>query len=90
MEQHITAFHTVYDKKDLESTICRAQLATLNPGQDPRTFAPSRKVAATGTATEVSFSPNIISLEIVAPGLPNLSFYDLPGSVHTAFRKVSV
>ncbi|KAE9990102.1 hypothetical protein EG327_001875 [Venturia inaequalis] len=29
----------------------------------------------------VQFSPNIVSLEISAPNVPNLSFYDLPGVI---------
>jgi hypothetical protein len=77
MEQQILHFATVHEKTDLESCLRRAQLAILNPGQDPRTFGPARKIG--NAATEVPFSPNIISLEIAAPGLPNLSFYDLPG-----------
>lgn len=32
---------------------------------------------------KVGFSPNIISLEISAPDLPELSFYDLPGAINT-------
>lgn len=29
--------------------------------------------------TDAQFSPNIVALEIKGPGLPDLSFYDLPG-----------
>ena len=88
MEQEITPFTTVYDKRELEHVIRRAQLATLNPSQNPRLFSPLREVLS--TSTEVAFSPNIISLEIAAPGLPNLSFYDLPGKdrVHHGLRVV--
>jgi GTPase SAR1 family protein len=80
MEQEVTSFVTVHDKKDLENVIRRAQLAVLNPSQNPLTFR--KKVS--NTSTEVSFSPNIISLEISAPNLPNLSFYDLPGRLSPA------
>jgi hypothetical protein len=77
MGQQIIPFSTLYEKRDLEGTIRMAQLATLNPGRDPRIYADGNVTAH--TPTQVPFSPNIISLEIVAPGLPNLSFYDLPG-----------
>jgi hypothetical protein len=61
----------------LEGAIRLAQLATLNPGRDPHMYASGNMPV--NTPYQVPFSPNIISLEIVAPGLPNLSFYDLPG-----------
>lgn len=75
MEQEVIPFVTVHNKCDLEDVIRRAQIATLNPGKDPRSFRRTQLNAG----IEVPFSPNIISLEIAAPGLPNLSFYDLPG-----------
>ena len=84
MEQETTHFTTVFEKKDLELAIRRAQVATLNPSQNPIKF---RHVNGFDH-TEVAFSPNIISLEISAPGLPNLSFYDLPGQCSVALLRI--
>ncbi|EGP91349.1 uncharacterized protein MYCGRDRAFT_32808 [Zymoseptoria tritici IPO323] len=51
-------------------------------------FAPSSrgkyaKWAELGQLEVIGFSPNVISLEIAALGLPELSFYDLPGAINT-------
>lgn len=78
-DQHITLFKTLDKKDDLEDTIRRAQLATLNPKDNPLNYA--RGAIKSNVPTQAAFSPNIISLEIAAPGLPNLSFYDLPGVI---------
>lgn len=32
---------------------------------------------------EVKFSPNVVLMDITGPGLPNLSFIDLPGVIET-------
>ena len=74
----ITRFGTVRNKNDLENVIRAAQQATLHPGVDPRTYM-DLKVTTDDTAIE--FSPNLICLEISGPGLPNLTFYDLPGVI---------
>lgn len=71
-------FATVHSKDELEGTIRRAQVATLNPHQSPhRYMSPD----CTDNSINVQFSPNVVSLEISAPGLPGLSFYDLPGVI---------
>lgn len=72
-------FATVRNKADLERVIRAAQVATLNPSVDPRLYASLTDVAPGATAVE--FSPNLICLEITGPGLPNLTFYDLPGVI---------
>ncbi|KIW04352.1 hypothetical protein, variant 1 [Verruconis gallopava] len=79
MGQTVHHFKTVYDKQDLENVIRRAQVATLNPQEDYRRYLNCRNVSK--EALKFPFSPNIISLEIFAPGLPDLSFYDLPGII---------
>lgn len=77
-----TLFKTVSNKKQLQHVIYKAQLATLNPGTDPLTFVPFEPSTDIGGGQyEVEFSPNLVCLEISAPGLPNLSFYDLPGVI---------
>lgn len=72
-------FTTVRDKNDLERVIKAAQVATLNPGVDPKLYASLTDVVP--GATTVEFSPNLICLEIAGPDLPNLTFYDLPGVI---------
>ncbi|OJD36578.1 dynamin family protein [Diplodia corticola] len=75
-------FKTVFNKKDLQRVIKQAQLATLNPGSDPMTFVPLQPSTDIGGGQyQVEFSPNLVCLDISAPGLPNLSFYDLPGVI---------
>ncbi len=74
----ITRFDTVGNKNDLEGVIRAAQLATLHPHADPKTFVGLN--VAPGKIP-VEFSPNLICLEISGPGLPNLTFYDLPGVI---------
>ncbi|KAK8177923.1 P-loop containing nucleoside triphosphate hydrolase protein [Phyllosticta citrichinensis] len=75
-------FKTVYNKNELREVIRRAQLAILNPRSNPTEYArmdilPSKDI-------QTDFSPNIVCLDISAPGLPNLSFYDLPGVIAQA------
>ncbi|KAF4312831.1 hypothetical protein GTA08_BOTSDO12006 [Botryosphaeria dothidea] len=74
-------FKTVYNKKELQHVIYQAQLATLNPGADPTTFTSMPEVNIGSGHYEVQFSPNLVCLDISAPDLPNLSFYDLPGVI---------
>lgn len=80
-DTNVTPFAVIRDKADLESTLKRAQLAVLNPDKDPNTFRDST-VTMFGKNT-IGFSPNIISLKIEAPGLPELSFFDLPGAINS-------
>lgn len=81
-------FKTVFDKKELQHVIYQAQLATLHPSSDPNTFIPVGRGPGMQPAPgiggghyDVEFSPNLVCLDISAPGLPNLSFYDLPGVI---------
>ncbi|KAK8241243.1 P-loop containing nucleoside triphosphate hydrolase protein [Phyllosticta capitalensis] len=76
-ETDITRFKTVYDKSELPEVIARAQLAILNPDIEPILY--TGELPRNGFYTE--FSPNLVCLDISAPGLPNLSFYDLPGVI---------
>ncbi|KAF2434192.1 hypothetical protein EJ08DRAFT_582410 [Tothia fuscella] len=65
-------------KEDLERVIRQAQYLTLNPDINPSLSAAQfAHLPTTGRMQE--FSPNVVCLEITAPGLPNLSFHDLPG-----------
>ncbi|KAJ4377960.1 hypothetical protein N0V83_000790 [Neocucurbitaria cava] len=75
-------FATTTDPGMLEQIITRAQSALVNPQLDYREFllesAPSRD------KDRLRFSPNIVSISITQPGLPALSFYDLPGVIGQA------
>ncbi|EON68609.1 hypothetical protein W97_07867 [Coniosporium apollinis CBS 100218] len=73
-------FKTVLDKQELGPVLEQAQLATLNPGQIHTQYVNAR--ADHHARRQVEFSPNVIVLEISAPGLPNLSFIDLPGIIN--------
>ncbi|PVH87753.1 P-loop containing nucleoside triphosphate hydrolase protein [Cadophora sp. DSE1049] len=83
------AFMTITHKAHLEQALQMAQIALLNPSQDVRSFIQGTEEYEqryrTGPHTdEAKFSPNVISVEICGPGLPNLSFYDLPGLFQAA------
>ncbi|KGO69186.1 Dynamin [Penicillium italicum] len=72
-------FVTLDDKQEVERAIRCAQLAILNPSTDSHDFVPgSTDMAQT---PQVKFSPNAVRLDISGSGLPNLSFYDLPGVI---------
>lgn len=77
-----TAFAQVDDPEALEDRIRQAQRATLSPLEDPRSFLdPSfddRDIHKT------LFSPNVVCITVSKPGLPPLSFYDLPGIIGQA------
>lgn len=72
---------TLHDKQEVEESLRRAQLAILNPHQDPAIYAGHHWLPQR-SQTKVGFSPNIISIEIKGPELPELSFIDLPGAIN--------
>lgn len=79
-DQPVTShFATVTNKAELETMLRRSQLAVLNPRHNPQEYLNADVTSP--HPLQVAFSPNIISLEIQGPGLPELSFYDLPGSI---------
>jgi len=67
----------IKDKELLENRIFGAQLAILNPNTPARTFWNAN--ANSTASTELTFSPDIVCLEIAGPDYSNLSFVDLPG-----------
>ncbi|KAI9796366.1 MAG: hypothetical protein M1833_006371 [Piccolia ochrophora] len=86
-------FKTIYDKRQVIKTIFWAQLATLNPHEDHRSYVAKlnrdlensnswEPEDDTSCPLKVAFSPNVVRLDIAGPGLPNLSFYDLPGLIN--------
>lgn len=82
-EPDTTHFTTVTEKQQLESMLRKAQLAILNPQANPQSFvAVDLKTVDLSASRKVAFSPNVICLEIQGPNLPELSFFDLPGSIN--------
>nr|OQO27803.1 hypothetical protein B0A51_04616 [Rachicladosporium sp. CCFEE 5018] len=79
-QRQITMFAIVHDKSQLEHQLKLAQLAILNPDTDAATYATVEDPAR--ASRTVAFSPNIIRLEVQAPELPELSFFDLPGAIN--------
>ncbi|KZM24164.1 uncharacterized protein EKO05_0010821 [Ascochyta rabiei] len=77
-----TAFAQTDDPGRLEHLIRCAQRATLSPFQNPGSFLDptfdDRGIHKT------LFSPNIVCIAVSKPGLPPLSFYDLPGMIGQA------
>ncbi|KAF2638633.1 P-loop containing nucleoside triphosphate hydrolase protein [Massarina eburnea CBS 473.64] len=70
---------------ELEGIIERAQLATLSPLNDPAEFySPEALHRDPNTFMRCDFSPNVVCIHISQPGLPALSFYDLPGIIGQA------
>lgn len=79
-ESHITQFALLTSENQLEDTLRRAQIAILNPQDDPRRYA--RIDLTEKWPTTALFSRNIICLDIQAPDLPELMFYDPPGCIN--------
>jgi hypothetical protein len=77
---HITHFATITDPKELEDTLRRAQLAILNPQDDPKDYVDIELIE--DPPKTALFSKNIICLDVQAPNFPELMFYDLPGCIN--------
>ncbi|KAK4999759.1 hypothetical protein LTR66_001254 [Elasticomyces elasticus] len=80
-----TLFKKTEDRNELEELLIRAQNAILNPLDDPRRHLTGILIDAERTGTY--FSPNVVRLDIQGPGLPDLSFFDLPGVINQAGRE---
>ena len=88
-KQNVTAVHefkTMHDKSQIEDVLRWAQIAILNDDKHHSLFVPGSGNIALNTPisraaeeTVAKFSPNVVALEIKGPGLPDLSFYDMPG-----------
>ena len=79
--QNAVEFATVTDKSMLDHTLRLAQLAILNPHMDPADILRANNLEM---GTIASFSPNVISLEVAADEMPELSLIDLPGAINIA------
>ncbi|KAF2176021.1 hypothetical protein K469DRAFT_682815 [Zopfia rhizophila CBS 207.26] len=74
-------FAMTNNQADLETLIYQAQLAILNPGQNSMSYVPGSINEIVSDYCQIEFSPNTMCIYISAPGLPNLSFYELPGII---------
>jgi len=88
----VRPFKTISKKEELENILKWAQVALLNPTQDHRAFIPGSGSLAQHDLRpdyrhEADFSPNLVAIEISGPGLPALSFYDLPGIFASSAHK---
>ncbi|OTB09408.1 hypothetical protein M426DRAFT_315968 [Hypoxylon sp. CI-4A] len=84
--RNIETFKTIFDPSEIEGVLRWAQIAILNHTKNFELFIPDEGFIAKNNSldvaaseTEAQFSPNIVALEMKGPGLPDLSFYDLPG-----------
>ena len=76
-----TEFATIYDKRLLENALRLAQIAILNPHLMPAEVLQANNL---DVGMGVGFSPNIVSLDIEGPELPELALIDLPGAINVA------
>jgi Dynamin family/Dynamin central region len=76
-------FCNVSNRHELEHAIRLAQLANLNPTDDPKRFLAMTpaKAEAQSSIAQLQFSPNPVVVEIKGEDVPNLSFVDLPGII---------
>ncbi|RAH46914.1 putative dynamin GTPase [Aspergillus brunneoviolaceus CBS 621.78] len=83
-DQEDELFITLSDRDDVEEAIRWAQLAILNPGRPTAEYIPGQNFETDENYCQAKFSPNVVRLDISAPGFPSLSFYDLPGVISQA------
>ena len=81
--QNAIDFTNVTQKSELENALRLAQNAILNPQIAPNAVLLANDVEMASNS-KISFSPNIIGLEISAPELPEISLLDLPGAIAVA------
>ncbi|ELR05350.1 hypothetical protein VC83_09288 [Pseudogymnoascus destructans] len=83
-------FVVITDKSELEEALRWAQIAILNPSKSHKYYVPSAQNNLSpnrNMTTEAKFSPNVVSVEMSGPGLPPLSFFDLPGIFQNPSQK---
>jgi hypothetical protein len=68
----------ITDRDFLEGLVLRAQLAILNPSIPFARFL--HEDLDLDAPSELSFSPDIVCLEITGPEYTDISFVDLPGA----------
>ena len=76
---------SICNRDGVEEMVCRAQLAILNPDLpasafetfDVKSLQPGEKPP--GSSTQLSFSNDVVSVDISGPDLPELCIVDVPG-----------
>ncbi|XP_006461472.1 hypothetical protein AGABI2DRAFT_222252 [Agaricus bisporus var. bisporus H97] len=76
---------TIYDKKEVDDRIRRAQLAILNPDKPAKSFLNDDEPSLM-EGNFLTFSKNCVSLAISGPDVADLSFVDLPGLIASVGR----
>ncbi|KAF8997232.1 P-loop containing nucleoside triphosphate hydrolase protein [Hymenopellis radicata] len=79
---------TIYSKNELEDMLRRAQMAVLNPSTSATQFEAADFKDKSMLENELSFSPNVVCVDVSGPDVPDLSFIDLPGLVSNEERDV--
>ena len=69
---------TLYNKKEVEKMLRRAQRAILRPGVPPHKFLDDSDEGVPGYDA-LTFSANCVCVRVAGPNVPDLYFYDLPG-----------
>lgn len=74
-------FATLNDPQQLELVLRRAQMALLNPCNDPKYYysCAEEEIQDYAQCMEVRFSLNIVRIEIHSDDVRQVSLYDLPG-----------
>lgn len=80
--QRPVPFAETDDPTKFESLIRCAQRATLSPLENPKSFLDP--AFDDRNIHKALFSPNVVCISVSKPGLPPLSFYDLPGVISFA------
>jgi hypothetical protein len=78
----------IRDRELLEGLVLRAQLAILNPSIAPARFL--HEDINLDAPSELSFSPDIVCLEITGPEYTDISFVDLPGTPPKSSRNMLI
>lgn len=76
--QNITFGEPILNPDDVEDHLRRAQKAVLCPSTPASQFLFPADIDS--MSSELSFSPNFVSVAISGPNIADLSFCDLPGS----------
>ena len=83
----------ITDKSLVERMLRRAQLAVLDSKTSKEHFIDidDDSLATLLASTQVApFSRNVVCIDLSGPGLPNLSFIDLPGTTHVCWDDVDL
>ena len=75
--QNISFGDTIHNPDDVEDRLRRAQKAILSPSMPASQFLYPADIDS--MSSELTFSPNFVSVAISGPNVADLSFCDLPG-----------